>query len=87
MFCPVDVFVGRRSLTDCLQIHSGRVYKGLCNITLEEPLMSTELKAELNPLFITIVSASGLPSTPVAFTELQVPKSLLNLTVLTSYEI
>ncbi|KAK3536659.1 hypothetical protein QTP86_015455, partial [Hemibagrus guttatus] len=67
----VHFLAGERALADCLTIHCRRVFKVLCSITLDQPLMSEELKAELNPLIITISSASSLPSTPVPFYELE----------------
>lgn len=70
IFCDVCCS-GDRSLTGCFQTHSGTL-RGFCSIALDQPLMSEQLKAELNPLVITILSASSLPSTPAPFNELQV---------------
>ncbi|XP_060713808.1 uncharacterized protein cfap92 [Tachysurus vachellii] len=67
----VHFLAGETSLTDCLMICCRKVFKVLCSIILDQPLMSEELKAELNPLIITISSASSLPSTPVPFYELE----------------
>ncbi|KAM9443555.1 uncharacterized protein FLJ43738 [Clarias gariepinus] len=52
-------------------IRCARVIKSLCSITLDKPILSEELKSELNPLIITILSVSSLPSTPVPFYELE----------------
>ncbi|XP_046730550.1 uncharacterized protein cfap92 isoform X1 [Silurus meridionalis] len=62
---------GEMSLTDCMMTRYGREFKVLCSIALDQPLLSEELKAELNPLAITIFSASSLPSSPVSFNELE----------------
>jgi len=69
MYC---VFIlGSMTLIDCLEFSSGEVKEGFWNVTLDQPLVSEQLKAELNPLVITVLSAS-LPSSPVPFHVLKV---------------
>ncbi|XP_036416048.1 uncharacterized protein FLJ43738 [Colossoma macropomum] len=65
------LLAGDQSLTGSFLAHSGSVCEGFCSIALDQPLMSEQLKAELNPLVITVLSASSLPSSPVPFNELQ----------------
>ncbi|KAL1007865.1 hypothetical protein UPYG_G00092710 [Umbra pygmaea] len=67
----VNFLAGDHCLTDHLVTYSSAVHQGFCSISLNRPLISEELKAELNPLVITILSASSLPSTPVPLSVLE----------------
>ncbi|KAK5873097.1 hypothetical protein PBY51_013741 [Eleginops maclovinus] len=67
----VRLFAGKTSLTERFPVQSAGVFEVMCNFSLERELMSDQLKAELNPLVITIQSATSMPSSPVPFHILQ----------------
>ncbi|XP_058855815.1 uncharacterized protein cfap92 isoform X2 [Acipenser ruthenus] len=69
---PVHLLAGNKSVTDCLYSLSPAILDGFCTVSIEQPLISEELKQELNPLVIKIESCTCLPTRPVPIHELKV---------------
>ncbi|XP_063071872.1 uncharacterized protein cfap92 [Engraulis encrasicolus] len=67
----IYLLAGEMSLTGSMASRSRGVLQGMCNLSLDRPLISGEMKTALNPLVITIHSATHLPSTPVSLHELE----------------
>lgn len=59
-------------MTEHFPVCSAGVIEILCDVTVNSMLISEQLKAELNPLVITVLSATSLPSSPIPFNTLQV---------------
>ncbi|XP_041081427.1 uncharacterized protein cfap92 [Polyodon spathula] len=72
--CKTFMFAlgGNKSVTDCLYSLSPAIVGGFCTVSIEQPLISEELKQELNPLVIKIESCTCLPTRPVPIQELKV---------------
>ncbi|MGH0168291.1 UNVERIFIED_CONTAM: hypothetical protein FKN15_054709 [Acipenser sinensis] len=73
-------FSGNKSVTDCLYSLSPAILDGFCTVSIEQPLISEELKQELNPLVIKIESCTCLPTRPVKCAPVYCRYQFYNLT-------
>ncbi|XP_072308402.1 uncharacterized protein FLJ43738 [Eucyclogobius newberryi] len=64
---PKGFLAGEQYLTNWALVGLCGVNECMIQISLDRPLLSDQLKAELNPLAITICSVTSMPSTPVPF--------------------
>ncbi|TRY91505.1 hypothetical protein DNTS_029475, partial [Danionella cerebrum] len=66
------LLAGSVMLIGCLEFCFKGVKEGFCCISLDQQLISEQLKVELNPLVIKVLSASCLPAHPIQGTYLPV---------------
>jgi len=69
--CMANLFASQKSLTVEMPVPKQNLFNCRVTLTLKSALMPEQLRRELNPLTITVLSASNLPNTPNSYEELQ----------------
>ncbi|XP_041347622.1 uncharacterized protein LOC121367489 isoform X2 [Gigantopelta aegis] len=65
------LFSGMRCLTGRLDKPVVGIEDMFVTVSLDGPLMSDQQKQDLNPMIIKLISATGLPQTPISYEELR----------------
>jgi hypothetical protein len=65
-----ELFAGKMMVTTRLEKPVPSVDDVFLTVSISEPLLSDEQLEKLNPLIITVQSATNMPSTPLGFEEL-----------------
>ncbi|XP_065909362.1 uncharacterized protein [Dysidea avara] len=69
--CMANLFANQKSLTVKMPGPKQNLLNCRLTLILKSPLMPEQLRRELNPMTITILSANNLPNTPNSYEELQ----------------
>ena len=65
------ICLGFKSVTGRLNNTANPLLDALVTVSINEDLLSEEMKQALNPMVIKVHAALNMPNTPVSFVELQ----------------